>query len=352
MIFKCVVIVLTLMMIRNVNLKQCFLCYKDLCHSWYSFDKSLDNCNSITKDARLIMMNGFIRDRIFVNSQIRMIQNSRYVALSDCAHHKYFLYFFKENYTPIIAEKAVDDHHTVNEINPFTSDKPFQMCLEDYCTLSNANIQQGAFICHNNRVEFLDMKETRVITHQCLQSITYAFISSTSLIDINTSAFFKYAIRLIKLKLEFPMLLRMIKCDLFKHLTELRILELSYLHRVYSLCFFDYNPKLILISNQTARVWNMCNDTYDFVNDFMTISDFGHTTTTSVQFGRNRKDTVAIEHHSIIIVCILLSVILLACFVVSIIKYNQWWGSQRQTHHATVHYIASYNTVIDYNEIL
>ena len=318
------ILIFVMIVIIKCYTKQCFNCWTDLCYTWTLSDNEISvGCNSITDTTRHIVMKGPIDSIMYSHSNIRMIESGHSIALYDCTNIHTFIHFQKDTFTPVVPIGTQNFSWPEKDDN-VALDKTFQKCLEHYCTV----FHRGFLHCDDNKIKYLNLKLTQVLSIRCLRSITYASIISNNLVDITNSMFLKTAVHLIKLVIKSYRLTRIIKCDLFQSIRGLMILDIPYLHNTYTSCIFKHNPKLVLISNATARFWNMCNGTLDFVNDLDNNSAVA-TTTDHTDAGNENVTTSASEYRLILIFIIIVLMLLVFGAFISVLKYKRKKRSRR-----------------------
>ena len=243
---------------------QMYYCHNDVCHNVKPInDADYDNyCWSIGNQTRLIVNDDYDNNFLkFSGRNVKMFTNKLYLIFFNCPYHENFTRVFQKNYT-IFNSTLNEQKARFGQMMYSTPDIQFQSCLSNYCTILN-----NLFNCYSNLILNLNLKLTKILTVNCLESITYANLHSDNLTDINNSQFFNYAINIIKLVISASKNIKLIKCDRFRHLTLLKLLEIPYANRENALCILKFNSNLASISNSTNRIWNMCNNTYDFLDD-------------------------------------------------------------------------------------
>ena len=267
MLFPQIVFILAVQ-VCDVTLKLSFTCSLDICHYLRtSYDDEGSYCeNTIWASTRLVVSKGASLDyRKYFGRTLKMIEFDDYDIYYDCPDHRNFMYHRTVCYHPSQVHLMKDEH-----LSTFTfgsTDLSFQNCLKYYCsTLLNFSTFQTKFECRNNNITQLHFQINKLVTDPCLQSMTYIHISSSALMKID-EIFFEFAVNVINLKLETSALLKKIDCDTFVLNSKLRLLNLPNIDISYTYCFFKTNPNLVRISNSTARLWNMCNGTFDLIVD-------------------------------------------------------------------------------------
>ena len=264
-----IVVLTTFLVNLTAQSKAMFSCNKDICYYVrHSFKDELLFGTNITKSTRMIISDSSVDYVRYFGGKIKMLQNDDYFIFYNCPSHQIVSFFYRSNLTSITSQpkKSIDFRygHTVRH----PENVLFQECLEKYCDLYRYDkLHTWRFVCENDNIRYFNLRINRTISNLCLESIKYAFLNSSNLIDLNTSLFFKYAINVINLTIVAPKNIPAIKCDLFGDIADLRLLRLLNvdLHSTY--CIFQFNRQLIQISNRSDRLWNMCNGTFDLVND-------------------------------------------------------------------------------------
>ena len=259
-------ITIVICMVTEIEFNMVFTCTKDVCHYGHSSNNNSGSyCDNIKKETRLLVLDDVIDHQQYLISRIKMIQNSSTVLFYSCPNRNNFAYFSRYNYVPFKSQFPIDDTFKYAKIVYYPPDSRFQQCLLDYCIYS----QNTKFTCDNIDVEYLTLKLNKIINHQCLQHIYYAVLISSRLYDINSSSFFDYAVNLIRLTIISSKSLKQIRCDLFRYVRDLRLLEINHsdYRKELVLCIFEYITNLVSVVLNGTRIWNMCNGTFDMVEN-------------------------------------------------------------------------------------
>ena len=286
--FSAIMLFLTVPYITST---PCFNCTKDVCYSVPLFNlKTNATCTAhISHGIRHVLIDDNIDYNKYVSSGVIMAQNRSMILFFDCSMATYSFYFVND-YSPVVSQQKINDFH-FDEVAFYKFDKTFQKCLDGYCESISGNFswRKHKFECANDHVKYLDFTFNRYVNHYCLQTMSSVSISSSNLTDINTSMFFNYAVHLIRIEIRTSTSLNTVKCNLCRYMSHLKLLHISYLNVSDCHCIFQYNRQLVRISNNSVRLWNLCNDNFELVKDvpfhheFTTITTTTTTTTTTVQ---------------------------------------------------------------------
>ena len=264
------IVILTGVLVKySIMSRGFFSCKKDICYyvRHHIKDQLLFTTN-ITNSTRIIINDDFLNYYTYYGSKVKVLQNSDYIIFYNCPDHKSVSYFLRFNFSSLPSRRNKRVDKSYGQVVMFTANAIFQKCLEHYCDLFHLDrLMAWKFQCENNNMNSLNLKLTRTVTNFCLESIKYAVLNSSSVYDLNTSLFFKYAVNLIMLTIIIPESSKAFKCDLFRDIVDLRLLRLPKVDLASTYCIFQYNPQLVRISNSSARLWNMCNGTFDLVDD-------------------------------------------------------------------------------------
>ena len=253
------------LLVNETRSRPCFNCTTDVCHMYLLNNRNNTGCGQVGEETRYILSESVIDYDQYLGLKVKLVQDSRNLVLYECPDNSKLSMYPLNNYRAIKTnENPIVLHY--DEIGFYKMDKGFQKCLSDFCySLQDIRTFNFRFVCKNDYIKFLDFEFSKTVTHPCLQSITFASISSANLTDINTSMFFNYAVRIVSLKIRTTNQLPFARCNLFRHITYLRLLHIPFTTQNHAVCFFMHNSRLIRVSNNSTRVWNMCGAGYEFV---------------------------------------------------------------------------------------
>ena len=249
--------------------KDIYSCKQDTC---YYLEHSIPDeplfGKTITDRTRFIITD-YIHDfGAFSRTKVKMYQNEELIIFYECPNHEKVSVFNRFNYTSVEQNFKRHIFNRHGPVSSFSINSIFQMCLTSYCEKFHNHEQfTWKLQCKYKDILYFAFTLTLTVTNFCLESITYAVLNSSNLYDLNTSLFFKYAINLVRLTIVAPKNITAIKCDLFRDIIHLKLLHLANVDLVSTNCIFQYNPQLVRISNSSARLWNMCNGTFDLVDN-------------------------------------------------------------------------------------
>ena len=266
-IVEMVILTLTLIKVTK-QYGVIFSCKKDMCYYVrHSLKEETVFGNNITNSTRMIISDYFVHYNNYFGGKLKIFQNTDYIIFYDCPNHKSVSFFHILDLSPL--SKTLKKKHDNRYGQVFKNDKNimFQKCLEEFCDTVRNNNNTCKFVCENPEIRYFNFKLSQKVTTLCLDTITIAILNSSNLVDLNTTPLFNYTTNLIMLTVVAPLNIMPIKCDIFQGIDNLRLLNLPNVKLISTYCFFDFNPRLIRISNSSARLWNMCNGSFDLVDD-------------------------------------------------------------------------------------
>ena len=197
----------------------------------------------------------------YSNSSIRIIEQRHTLTFYPCQYDlsvSPYLQVDPHSFYPIGSTLNLS-RPQLPKLNSIKHVNKIQACLETYCS-GTKNNQFRCFqpFSANSRFSFND-----IVTTDCVQNISSAYIWSRKILKIRNNYFLLNAYNLIHLTLDLDNL-KWLRCNDFKRLKHLRLVEIrfhsSLLARTNNYtCIFQYNPKLVLVDINGQWIWNPCN---------------------------------------------------------------------------------------------
>ena len=247
---------------------------QDICYNKASMRNRTYYCPRIKNTTRIIFSDDTSNYLNYLGGQLKILHDDNMVIFYNCPNHKTVTRLYSSNFSQFDKNRRRLTHD-FGQIPPFDVDIRFQSCLEGYCHFDLDSI----LFCESNRISSLNFGLNAKVNISCLETITLAYIHSLNLFNVNTSKFFMFAINLVKLVISGSKHIKIVQCDIFYALIDLKILNIFALSKQNAICIFKFNPRLALISNGTNYIWNMCNGTFEFVDELYFVPKTTTTTT-------------------------------------------------------------------------
>ena len=287
---------------------------KDTCYNKANMRNRTYYCPRIKNTTRIILSDDTSNYLNYFGGQLKILKDNDIIVFYNCPNHKTITQVHSYNFS-LVANRRRQGYN-FGRTSQFPIDVRFQSCLYYYCRIDLDSI----FFCEDNSISNLNFGFSSIVNIPCLATITFGYINSLSLVDINSSNFFTFAVNLVKLVISGSKNIKMVKCDFFYLMYDLRILRIFNLGTKNALCIFKFNPSLASISNGTYLIWNMCNGTFDFVKDLYFVPNTTATATATTNITTSSTCTFVCTSTSTMALYIFISVV--GCVIILIVLYK------------------------------
>ena len=237
----------------------CLSLQKTICYPCTKSKNDYGICTEIRDEMNTIIFNDIgsktkIDYDSYVNSNIKIIHEHLTTTMYSCDVNDKYIHVNKSNFYPIDRSLRFPKYPTPTRKSNIKT--PFEHCLATYCLTNN-----NYFTCKIHLVDNFDFEFNVYVTMKCVQNITKAHISSSSLTHLYLNQFFKHAYNLIYLTLSVHNL-KYFTCSVFEDLLNLRLLDFSYFNLPMDRyrCIFQHNNKLIRVRVANVYIWSYCDN--------------------------------------------------------------------------------------------